>query len=257
MSRQDLQRFAQGQVLTTKELSQALRTTRSKAARIAFNLKRSGFLAPIQRGVYASVPLDADPKKFQPDPYLVVNRALGDQFAFSYFSALALLGGEDTVRRTVHVSGRNVRPRNRALGNLRLHVHPISAKDWSDATRQLRRGGQMLRVTTPERTLVDLASLPNKQQDYEAELQAFRALLPRVDLTKLLREALSAPRKTTRARLGHYLLESSDNSSDVAQVLESLLRSLRGASTSYLGTGPNYRSNRFDPMFRVVYPGQS
>lgn len=257
LDRSDLQLLARGQVLTTEELAKVLRTSRDRAAKLAFDLKRRGFLTSVRRGLYASVPLDADPQRFQPDPFLAVSRALGDYYAFSHFSALALLGGESTVRKTVDVTGPNARARNKALGGFRVHVHHMSPRVWNHSTKQLRRAGKTLRVTTPERTLIDLAALPNSQQDYEAEVQAFQTLLPRADLSKLLDEVLSLTSKTTRARVGHLLLASSKGNREVSHVLNSIQESLRSTSTSYLGTRPNDPSNRFDSRFGIVYPGNT
>ena len=256
LNRDDLQRLARDRVLTTEDLSKVLRTSRRHAARLAFSLKQRGFLTSVQRGLYASVPLEADPQRFQPDPFLAVNRAFGGGFAFSHFSALALMGGEETVRKTVHVSGQDVRPRRRTLGSYSLHVHSISSKDWQTATMRVRRGGEMLLVTTPARTLVDLAGLPNPQQDYDADLEAFRTLLPRTGPGELLREAESIAHVSTRARFGHLLQASASQNRAVSEVLRLLERSIERTGPTYFATRPKNPSNRFDPRFKVVYPGR-
>ncbi len=255
MTRAQLRQLARDRVLTTAHLAERLHRSPASAARVAFDLKRRGFLVPVRRGVYASVPLDADPAGFRPDPFLAVHAALGDEGAFSHWSAVTLLGGEQTVRRTVHVEAPGIRARRRTFGPLVVQEHPAPDLAWRGSTTRVRRGGESLRVTTPERTLADLASMPGPQQDYEETLEAFRSLLPRADPLALLATARRMEGVAARARLGHYLSRAMGETPGFASVLATLERSLVEASPTYLGTRPRASSNRFDRRFQVVYPG--
>jgi predicted transcriptional regulator of viral defense system len=255
VTRGDLRRLARGRVFTTEELAETFHRSLPQAAKMAFDLRKRGLLTKVQRGVYASVPLDADPKSFRPDPFLTSRRALGESYAFSHQSALVLYGAEQTVRKTVHMSAPGVRPRSRAVGGLLVHVHGAPRDSWKNATTTVRRGGVSLRVTTPERTLVDLAALPNSQQDYEEDLIAFRSLMPKVDPRRLLREVRGAPNGSTRARVGHLLEASGAGTSLPSELLRAIQESVSGASPSYFATRPRDPSNRFDARFKLVYPG--
>ncbi|HXQ94814.1 MAG TPA: type IV toxin-antitoxin system AbiEi family antitoxin [Thermoplasmata archaeon] len=255
VTRTDLRRLAQGRVFTTAELAEALRRSPSGAAKVAFDLKQRGFLTPVRRGVYASVPLEADPMTFRPDPFLSALRVMGGTYAFSHQSALVLHGAEPTVRKTLHVSAPGVRSRRRVARGLTIHVHSAPAASWKNATTTVRRGRDDLRVTSPERTLVDLASLPNSVQDYEEDLLAFRSLLPRVSQSRLLREVLAAPRASTRARVGHLLQASRAETPVPSRVLQAIQDSVAGAGPSYFATRPGVLLNRFDSRFQLVYPG--
>lgn len=255
VGRQELLRLARARVLTTRELAKLFGVTPSHAARLAFDLRRKGFLTRVKRGVYASVPLDTDPRGFHPDPFLAAQRALGEGYTFSHHSALTLLGAERTVRRTVDVSAPGVRSRRRRLGYFVVHVHSVPQGALQDVTTRVRRGGVTLRVTSPERTLVDLASLPSPVQDYEADIEAFRALLPRSDLKRLLAVARSTKRTAALARVGHLLRVSGYASPEMTGVLRSIRRSLVHAGSAYFATRPKDASNRFDREFKLVYPG--
>jgi len=240
VTREDLRKLARGRVFTTEELAETFHRSHPQAAKIAFDLRKRGLLTAVQRGVYASVPLDADPKSFHPDPFL---------------SSSTALGAEQTVRKTVHVSAPSVRPRTRLVGRLLVHVHSSPRDTWKEATTTVRRSGLTLRVTTPERTLVDLAALPNSEQDYEEDLLAFRSLLPKVDPRHLLREVRSAPNRSTRARVGHLLHACGSDTPPTSGVLNAIQVSVSGGSPSYFATAPGARSNRFDARFKLVYPG--
>ncbi len=255
VTRQELLELARARVVTTAEVARMLRISRGRAARLAFELKRRGLLTRIQRGVYASVPLEVEPGSLRPDRFVAVQKALGEGYAFSHFSALALLGGEHNVRRSVHVVARDVRPRRRWVGEIAVQVRRIPTQAWIEDISVVRRGGSSLRVTTPERTLVDLAALPAAQQDYEEELAAFRCLLPRSDPGTLARELRRVRRRKTLARAGHLLRESGLAKGEFSKLLSVLRLRAAPAGPSYFGTEPKVPGNRFDPDFKLVYPG--
>jgi hypothetical protein len=255
VSRHDLLRLARARVFTTRDLARMVGTSPAHAAKLAFDLKKRGFLTPVRRGVYASVPLDADPKGFRPDPFLAAHKALGEGYTFSHLSALALLGGEQSARRTVDVSAPGVRPRRRNLGNLVLHVHSASKGSFVGRTVRVRRGGDSLPVTGPEQTLVDLASMPSRRQDYESDLEAFRTLLPRSNPKRLLAAVLAARSPSDLARVGHLLRASGELSPELADVVGSIRHAVARAGPAYFATRPKARANRFDREFKLVYPG--
>ncbi len=258
VNREVLRQIARAQVVTTQDLAQLLHASPASAKKVALQLKKRGLLKAVKRGEYASVPLDVDPAGFRPDPYLVVHKALGDRYAFSHYSALALLGAEQQVRRGIHAEAPGARARHRAVGGIPLHIHTARPLGWNTATTTVRRGGVSLRVTTPRQTLVDLALLSGPEQDYEAVLEAFRDLLPRVTPGDLSRPSLWGKNLAGRARLGHYLgrvIGELDGLGNFTPILANLRRSVASAGASYLGTRPNVVGNRFDAEFRVVYPG--
>jgi predicted transcriptional regulator of viral defense system len=230
------------------------------AARLAFDLRKRGLLSEFKRGVYASVPLELDPKVFRPDPYLAVSKALGKEYAFSHTSALTLLGSEQTVRKTIHVSAPGARARRKRMGGFEVLVHSVPERGWTESTTEVRRGGGRVRVTTPERTLVDLVARPSSVQEYEEDRDAFRRMLPRVEPKGLLGALHAARRRAAWSRVGHLLRESGleqSPSPELAKLLVRLEKSVMEANPTYFGTRPHVPSNRFDHQFKIVYPGGS
>ncbi len=255
VTRQELLSLARAQVVTTGDLAKIFGATPSHAAKLAFDLRKKGLLKLAKRGVYASVPLDVDPRGFRPDPFLAAHKALGEGYTFSHQSALSLLGGELSERKTVHVSTPNARSRRLNLGDLHVHVHSVPSGALDHATTRVRRGNEILRVTSAEKTLVDLASLPNPMQDYEADLDAFRALLPKSDPKKLLQVVQATKGVAPLARVGHLLQVTGGGSPQWTEVLQWIENALAHASPAYFATRPHDPSNRFDPEFKLVYPG--
>ncbi len=258
VDREVLRRLARARVVTTRELAELLKTSPAAAKKAALHLRARGLLKEVKRGEYASVPLDVDPARFQPDPYLAARKGLRDGYAFSHGSALELLGGAQTFKRTIHVSAPDARARRKSFGSWILHVHRASPERWKEGTTTVRRGGERLAVTTPERTLVDLVSLPNAELDYGESLEAFRYLLPRSNPAEFGAQIVSSRRVSAKTRAGHLLQKSlgqHSNSSEFMRVLDELSREVASAGPSYFATRPRIPSNRFDPTFRVVYPG--
>ncbi|MFQ5902692.1 MAG: hypothetical protein ACE5JO_03285 [Candidatus Binatia bacterium] len=119
---------------------------------------RRGKAKRVAREVYASIPPGADPKKFQPDPYLVAASIRSDA-VFSHHSALELLGAAHSEWHICTVFTRRRRAPLR-LGNmeLRFMAHPSAlgrGRLTSVGTRKVYRLDRPLCVAGPERTLVD------------------------------------------------------------------------------------------------------
>jgi len=153
-------------VFTVEEFARHLGGEKSLAQyRVRYYL-RQGRLKRLANGVYATVPIGADPETFEPDVFLAA-AAIRPDAVFAYHSALDLLGQGHSVwwactvctarRRSPVVVGRStirflshppaVRPRAGSASSRRT-----ASALW---TTEISRGGRALRVTTPERTLVD------------------------------------------------------------------------------------------------------
>ncbi len=256
--RADLLRLAREGVLTTADVGRILRLPPKNARKAAFDLRKRGLLTRVARGEYAVVPLDVEPSGFRPDPFLAVQKALHGQYAFSHLSALALFGGQDALRRTVHVSAPGARSRRRTLGDLIIHIHRAAPERWSETTSWVRRGRVSLPVRTTEQTLLDLAALPSRRQDYAADLEAFAVLLPRCEPGALRNLVVATPRQGIRVRVGHLLgrcVARDPKHARFRPVLDAIERSVSKPGPSYLGTRPRESGNHLDRRFGIVYPG--
>lgn len=254
VSREDLRLLGRRKVLSTADLAQILGVEHDRAVQWARTLKTRGFLKSLARGLYATVPLEVDPRRFVADPYLAVDRAMAGEHAFSHWSALALLGAEHQVREVLHVVCPGSRSRSMRVGTVRVRVHSTSNEDWPRGTRMVKRVGEPLRVTTPERTALDLASLPNSQVEYGELSTAIADLRHKVDARAVLAELEHARRRTGPARLLHLLIRSPGHSLFSSSEIERLVKrySLRGPG--YMGTRPRNPSNRLDARWNVIYP---
>jgi len=119
---------------------------------------RRGKVKRLARGTYASIPPGVNPAKFQPDRFLAAV-ALRPDAVFSYHSALELLGAAHSEwRLCTAYSERRAQPFKLDGVELRFlsHPKPLVARQLSQlGTRSVHRLDRELRVTGPERTLID------------------------------------------------------------------------------------------------------
>lgn len=152
--------FARHPVLTTDSWACVLggRSATTRAREMARYYTRTGRLRRLARGVYAVVPPGTDPDRFTPDPYLV-GAALRQDAILSHHAALDLLGVSRSVfRRFTFFTGIVRRPL-RVAG---LEWHALAQPQALVRTGQVQFGttsvdrqGVVVRLTGPERTLVD------------------------------------------------------------------------------------------------------
>lgn len=123
--------------------------------RLKHHLK-TGRLKTVARGAYVVVPYGSDPKQVKADPFQVA-ATLRPDAVFSHHSALELLGVAQSLWRQCTLYTSAVR-RPLALADRRVlflaHPTPLRRRHQL-ATQQVERAGALLRVTGPERTLVE------------------------------------------------------------------------------------------------------
>ncbi|MDZ7829243.1 MAG: hypothetical protein U5K33_07075 [Halofilum sp. (in: g-proteobacteria)] len=168
---------------------------------------RRGKVKPLARGVYASIPPDADPAAFRPDPFLAA-AALRPDAVFSHHSALELLGAAHSLwRRCTAFSTR--RPRHFTLDGMELHFlsypEALIRQGLTDlGTRSVRRFDRDLRVTGPERTLIDGFRQPDRAGGL-AELVESAAGFSVLELPLLFELLHAYRRKVLWAAVGWFL----------------------------------------------------
>lgn len=204
-------------------------------------------MSRLANGVYATVPIGADPETFAPDIYLSA-AAIRPDAVFAYHSALELLGQAHSVWWTCTVcTDRPRSPVEIGRSTIKFLSHPpvvsqgtgpTSPRERAGAkwTTAVHRGGRVLRVTMRERTLVDgfrELGLVGGVDELIGSMDGFATLEPDV-LTDVLRAYGS---RRLWAAVGWYL----------ERRLESLF-----LSDSILG---EFKANR--PRARVyLVPGQ-
>ncbi|MBK9472860.1 MAG: hypothetical protein IPO18_11305 [bacterium] len=153
-------------IFTVDEFARHLGGQKSLAEyRVRYYLSQ-GRLNRLANGVYATVPVGVAPESYEPDAFLAA-AAIRPDAVFAYHSALDLLGQGHSVWWTCTVcTARRRSPVAVGRNTIKFLSHPQAARPRLGAktspgeasvpwTTKVSRGGRTLRVTTPERTLVD------------------------------------------------------------------------------------------------------
>jgi predicted transcriptional regulator of viral defense system len=184
-------------------------TTRSRET-AASALKRhtaSGRLIHVRRGLYAQVPVGADPATFHVDPFLLASRAAPDA-VIAYHAALEMHGKAHSVSsRITYLARRRARPFE-FQGTTFVAVQDPSAirirRDRGGGIREDVRQGLAVRVTTHERTLVDVLDAPDLGGGWEEIWRSLESI-EFFDLDAVIAYALRLGSALTIARVGYYL----------------------------------------------------
>jgi predicted transcriptional regulator of viral defense system len=247
--------FASHPVFSLDEATRALAPRGGRTATVE-RLKHhlaTGRLVIVSRGVYAVVPPGVHAGAFTPDPMLVAVAARPDA-VFAYHAGLELLGvAHSAWTHTTVFTTRRRAPLS--IGPMQIRFYedplPLRAADLRHlGTRRVERQSQILRVTGPERTLVDGLRRPALAGGLEELLQSAGAFAS-LDL-KLLSEVLE---RYDTARLWAavgWFLEQRQRDFSVPDAYLGKLELRRPAATQYLQRGQ--RGGRLAPRWNLVLP---
>ncbi|MCE9637990.1 MAG: transcriptional regulator [Planctomycetes bacterium] len=172
----------------------------------------AGRLLHVRRGLYATVPPGASPATFQPDPYLVATK-LADDAALAYHAALQFRGKTYSVwHRFTVLTKTRLRPLH-FRGDDFVGVNPPRAlhglpEHGGGVVTEPHAGG-VVRVTSVERTLVDLLDRPDLGGGWE-EVWRSLEMVEFFDLDAVVSHALRRSSALLAARVGYFLEEHRD-----------------------------------------------
>jgi len=174
--------------------------------RVKYHLSRAR-LKLVEKGVYAVIPPGVEPKQFVPDRFLVAT-ALRDDAVLAYHSALELLGyGHGAYRDTFYLTARRRKDLRLAGGRVRSLLHPKRLREKGEESYGVEtreRLGVKLRVTGPERTLVDCLAAPRYAGGIDEVFQSAGGI-PALDLDRLFGYLERLGQRCFYAVLGFFL----------------------------------------------------
>lgn len=170
---------------------------------------REGRLVRVRRGLYAVVPRGVDAASFAPDPYLVATQLAPDA-AVALHAALQYRGRTYAVWNRFHVATRAKVTAFSFRGSRFLPVRPPARTSTAaPGVVEERHAGGTVRVTSFERTLVDLVDAPDLGGGFE-EVWRSLEMVEFFDLDAVVAEALARETAVTAARVGFFLEQHSD-----------------------------------------------
>lgn len=169
-------------------------------------------LLRVRRGLYAVLPPGANAEDFQPDPFLVATKLANDAVV-AYHAALQFRGKAYSVwHRFSVLTSVHFRPFT-FRGNEFVAVAPPKAirdePDFGGFVATEPYAGGEVRVTTLDRTLVDLLDAPAQGGGWE-EVWRSLEMVEFFDLDAVIAYALELGTALTLARVGFFLEQHRD-----------------------------------------------
>lgn len=251
--------FANHPVFTHEEFATASLRRGARSRQTGHNILAhhlsTGRLVRIRRGLYATVPRGVSPAKAAVDPYLVATKLAADAVV-GYHAALQFHGKAHSVaQRFTYLTRRRARPfRFRQAQFVSAQV-PAALRKLPNAgggILERRHAGGLVRVTTLERTLVDVLDAPEYGGGWEEIWRSLEAV-EFFDLDAVVEYALKLKSALTVARVGFFL----DQHREKLMVEERHLKTLHAHAPkqpSYLDR--RRESGKLVSRWNLVVPGR-
>lgn len=146
---------------TPAEAAAATDTEHARAARLLRHLAEEGWVARLQRGLYTTVPLEAeDPETWSADPWAVAAAALSPGYVGGWTALHHWDLTDQIFSTTVFITTRHVPRRRRTIGSARFELRHRSESALF-GTRRVWRDGTAVDASDKERTLLDCLDDPS------------------------------------------------------------------------------------------------
>jgi predicted transcriptional regulator of viral defense system len=203
--------FSRHPVFTIQELKEFLTEHGShsqwtRKALLAHH-RRQGRLLRVRRGLYAVVPPGVDPAHCPVDPHLLAAK-MTDDAVLAYHTALEFFGRAHSVhQRFTYLTSRSARLvtfRSYSFLGVRFPKKLLSRHRERFAVITAERTGVEVRVTSLERTLVDVLHRPKLSGGWEEIWRSLESV-EFFDLDQVIEYALLLENATTVAKVGFFL----------------------------------------------------
>lgn len=204
----------------------------------------------LRRGLYAVVPPGLDPERTEVDPFLLAGAHTPDA-VIAFHAALELHGRAYSSWSRLHVWTNH---RSKPWTWRGVEIVPVLAEgDGPNVPGTLTRphAGGVVRVTSVERTVVDVLDQPEKGGGWEEILRSV-AMIEFVDIDAVVADALSRGRALTAARVG-WILGLRRDAWHVEEGRLGELQARRPATPTYLDSSRT--PGRLDRRWNLIVPG--
>jgi len=250
--------FRQNPVFTDKEFARFLGSKGAFKARAPESLlayhTRTGRLLRVRRGLYAVVPVGADPETYPFDPFLLAAKMVEDA-VLAHHTALEFHGKAYSVqRRFLFLTKKAPRSLSFRTFNFRPVLFPkvLQAKGKENfEVMMAERSGLEVRVTSLERTFVDVLDRHELSGSWEEIWRSLESI-EFFNLDKVIEYALLLENATTAAKVGFFL----DQHKETLMVENShlkRLREIRPRQPHYLERSRR-KAGRLVPDWNLVVP---
>jgi predicted transcriptional regulator of viral defense system len=218
--------------------------------------RKVGRLVRVRRGLYVVIPAGADSDSYSVNPFLVTAKLTPDS-VLSHHTALEFHGKAYSVHTHIIYSASS------PLAHLAFRSHVFQGTKFSLALVRAGKAdvgvltmeceGMNVRVTSLERTLVDILDRPELSGSWEEIWRSLESV-EFFDLDKVVEYARLLGNATTTAKVGLFL-EQHRKALMVDDQYLKVLRDMRPKQPHYM-SGSRRKSGRFVPEWNLVVPGE-
>ncbi len=207
--------FTQKPVFTIDEFraqgdGESFSTTALEAA-LAYYTK-IGRIKRIRRGLYLTIPVGTSPESEQADPFLLAGK-MADDAIVAYQTALALFGKSYSLQSKYYFCSHKKVSKFSFQGAEYIGIqYPkalVNLHQEGYSTQSVERSGLNIRVTSLERTFVDVLDRPKYGRSWE-EVWRSLEMIEYVDLDQVVEYAFLLDNATTIAKVGWFLEQYRD-----------------------------------------------
>jgi predicted transcriptional regulator of viral defense system len=198
-------------VFTNEELAEFLASRRTHGPRTQESLlayyTKTGRVVRFRRGLYAVVPPGATAETYSFDPFLLAAKMTKDA-VLAYHTALEIHGkAYSTHQYLAYLSNRPLRPlafRSQLFRGVKFPQTLLRKGKENYGVVEMDRVGLEIRVTSLERTLVDVMNRPDLSGTWEEIWRSLESV-EFFDLDKVVEYTLLLENATTAAKVGFFL----------------------------------------------------
>jgi predicted transcriptional regulator of viral defense system len=198
-------------VFTNEELAESLASRRTHGPRTQESLlayyTKTGRVVRVRRGLYAVVPPGATAETYSFDPFLLAAKMTKDA-VLAYHTALEIHGkAYSTHQYLAYLSNRPLRPlafRSQLFRGVKFPQTLLRKGKENYGVVETDRVGLEIRVTSLERTLVDVMNRPDLSGTWEEIWRSLESV-EFFDLDKVVEYTLLLQNATTAAKVGFFL----------------------------------------------------
>lgn len=208
--------FQKKEVFTRDELKHYLyedKQTDSLKEIVKYHLSR-GNMGQVKKGLFFSVDAGYSPEG-QPVDYFLVTSKAADDAVLGYYTTLDILGHAHSVYNRYYFITKKAKNYNRFQfrGNEFLPVQVskrlVKKGQTNLGVRDYDRKGEMIDITTIERTLVDLLDRPKYGGGWEQIWRSFEGV-SFLQIEKIIDYVEALENATTAAKVGYFLEDNLD-----------------------------------------------
>jgi len=218
--------------------------------------RKQGRIVPVRRGLYAVIPFGSLPDSSPVDPYLLTAKITKDA-VLAYHTALEFYGKAYSVYTRLHylTTRRSFPVRFRSYKIMGVLVpRSLRAKGMEMfGVARHKRCGTELRVTSLERTLVDVLDRPELTGSWEEIWRSLESI-EFFDIDQVVEYVLLLENATTAAKVG-FFLEQHKETLMVDDIHLKPLRKLRPKRPHYLIRGKR-RGGRLVKEWNLMVPDE-